>query len=511
MTTNKTGFLDKLERICSKIPQPIVFFLWLMLISVVFSVILSNINASFTLIAFENGVAVDKVHYIKNILSAEGIRFVLINSISKISSTNIMPILIMSIIGLGLAEGSGYIRAVFVSILSKFKSSGQIATILLLFFGVISNVASDAGYLILVPLGALIFATTKRNPILGAAVAFAGVSGGFTANLFLSGSDALLAGISTTAVRLIIPDYTVTIQSNYYFSIVSTFVIVLAGYILTEFVMIKRWKYDSNLAINDGVLEKLSPLQKKALRVGNSVFLVCVVTIMLGILPTDGILRNPETGDLWKNSALSYGIIMLFTIIFGLSGLAYGIVAKTIQKADDAIKMFSSFIAMSAGALGLVIFAYQFLNILEFTKLGVGFAAMLVKGIKAVNANGVTFVVMTVLAVAIINLFITGMSSKWVAISYILIPTFIGLGYTPELAQAAYRVGDSITNIISPTMSYMPIILSVFQKYKKDANVGTIVAIMIPYSFVFTIAWTTLLIIFLMFGLPLGPDVKSYL
>lgn len=225
---NNKSFLDKIEHICSKIPQPIVFFLWLMLFSTLFSVILSSISASFSLITFENGNKVEKIHYIKNILSADGIRFVLTNSISKISSTNIMPILIMSIIGLGLAEGSGYIRAVFISILSKFKSSGKVATIFLLFFGVISNVASDAGYLILVPLGALIFATTKRNPILGAAVAFAGVSGGFTANLFLAGSDALLAGISTTAARSVISDYTVSIQSNYYFSIASTFVIVIA-------------------------------------------------------------------------------------------------------------------------------------------------------------------------------------------------------------------------------------------------------------------------------------------
>lgn len=504
-------FLDKIEFICNKIPQPIIFFLWLTFFAIILSAVLSFFNASFSLIAFENGVVINKVHHIQNILSAEGIRFVLINSISKISVTNIMPITVMSVIGLGLAEGSGYIRAMFISILGRFKSSGKIATILLLFFGVISNVASDAGYLILVPLGGIIFLTIKRNPLLGVITAFAGVSGGFTANLFLAGSDAILAGVSTTAARLVIPNYTVTIQANYYFAIASTFAIVFMGYFITEHIMAKKYVWDENLNIQESGLEKLSPLEKKAFRISNVVFFGMIIVILFGIIPENGILRNPETGDLWKNSALSHGIIMLFALLFGITGLTYGILAKTIQKADDAIRMFTHYIVMSAGVLAIVVFAYQFLNILEFSKLGIGLASLLVSGIKGLNASGITFVILTVIAVAIINLFITGMSSKWVAISYVLIPTFMSLGYTPELAQAAYRVGDSVTNIISPAMSYMPIILGQLQKYKKNASMGTIISMTLPYTVGFFIIWTALLACFFYFNIPIGPGVKAML
>ena len=504
--------LDRIEKICNKIPQPIVFFLWLTFFAVLLSAILSMLSVSFSLIAVKDGKSFQEYHTIKNALSADGIRFILINSISKISSTNIMPILIMSIIGLGIAEGSGYIKTLFISILSKFKASGKIATILLLFFGTISNVASDAGYLILIPLGALIFASIKRSPLLGAAVAFAGVSGGFTANLFLSGSDALLAGISTTATRLVIPNYTVSIQSNYYFAVASTFVIVATGYFITEYIMVKKYHFEpSMLPQEDLQSTEVTPLQKKALRIGNLAFILCIVIVMLGIIPQNGVLRNPQTGDLWQNSPLSHGIIIIFTLIFAISGLAFGIVAKTIKNSDDVIKMFTGFIQLSAGALALVIFAYQFLNILEFTKLGVGFASLLVSGIKMLNLSGASFIVLIVLAVATINLFITGMSSKWIAISYIIVPTFVSLGYSPELAQAAYRVGDSITNIISPTMPYMPIVLAIFQKYKKDASVGSIIAIMIPYSVGFFVSWSILLIIFFEFNIPLGPGIQSFL
>lgn len=504
--------LRKIEKICSKIPQPIIFFLWLSLIAIILSALLSFFGATFSLISIKDGEKVMEAHNIKNILSADGIRFILNNSISKISSTNIMPILIMSIIGLGIAEGSGYIKAFFVNILSRFKSSGKIATILLLFFGVISNVASDAGYLILIPLGAIIFVSIGRNPLLGAAVAFAGVSGGFTANLFLSGTDALLAGISTTAIRLIIPDYTVSIEANYYFAIASTFVIVIAGFLITELVMVKQYKFDETLIPKEHEqVSQVTNLEKRALKYANFAFLICVGIVMLGIIPENGVLRNPETGNLWQNSALSNGIIMIFSLIFSITGITYGVIAKTIKNGNDVIKMFTGFIQISAGALGLVIFAYQFLNILEFTKLGIGLAALIVSGITSINASGSAFIILVVIAVAFINLFITGMSSKWIAISYILIPTFASFGYSPELAQAAYRVGDSVTNVISPAMSYMPIILAIFQKYKKDASIGTIISMMIPYSITFFFAWSIMLIIFVYFNIPIGPNVSSIL
>lgn len=504
------GFLDKVERICAKIPQPIPFFLWLMLIALVLSGMLSFFGTSFNLIAIKDGQSFENVHYIKNILTADGIRFILNRSITGVSSSNIIPILIVAVMGLGLAEGSGYIKALLVSILGRFKSSAKIATILILTLGVNSNIAIDAGYVVLIPLGGMIYAAVGRNPMLGIILAFVGVSGGFTANLFLGGTDVILAGITTTAAKIIMPEYVVPIESNYYFAIISTFVIIASGFFLTELFMAKKFKGENQ---EDGKMEieKLTPLEKKALKYANISILLMIAILMFGVVPENGILRNQETGDLWRNSALSNGIIAIFSIIFGVSGLVYGKINKTINNSNDAVRVMSHFVGITAASIMILIIAYQFLSMLEFSGLALGLASVLTQGIKALNVGGPVFLILMVLAVGFINLFIGSASVKWTAISYVIVPVFVSFGYTPELAQAAFRIGDSATNIISPAVVYMPIVLGQLQKYKKNANLGTIFSMTLPYSIMLLVVWIALLIVFFQFNLPLGPGAYSVL
>jgi aminobenzoyl-glutamate transport protein len=456
-------------------------------------------------------VAVEKTHFIQNILSASGIRFVVLKSISAVSNSGIIPILIVAVMGLGIAEGSGYIKALFITILGRFKSSGKVATILLLFFGVIANIAIDAGYIVLIPLGGMIFATAKRNPMLGVIVAFVGVSGGFAANFFLGGTDVILAAITTTAANAIIPGYVVSVESNYYFSIASSVVIIITGYIITEFILAKKYDKDFENQAHKADIEHVTPLQKKALKISNLVGLSIIILILVGVVPENGILRNADTKEVWKNSPFSSGIIFLTSLVFGMTGLVYGKITGSIKKAEDAIKTMAHFTATSSTSLISMIFAYQFLNMLEFSGIGMGLASLLTTGIRSLNVSGIPFMALVVIAVGFMNLFIGSNSVKWTAISYILVPVFVSFGYTPELAQAAYRIGDSTTNIISPVMVYMPIILGELQKYKKDANMGTLLAMTLPFTIGLLIAWISILAIFFMFNIPLGPNAPIFL
>jgi aminobenzoyl-glutamate transport protein len=508
---NYTNFLDKVEKICGKIPQPIIFFLWLMGASVIIALVLNFFGTSFKLIGIKDGVTMEQIHVIKNVITADGIRFILSKSILAVSHSNIIPILIVAVMGLGIAEGSGYIKAFFVSILGKFKSSGKIATILLLFFGVISNIAIDAGYVVLIPLGGIIFLTAKRNPMLGVIVAFVGVSGGFTANFFLGGTDVILAGITTNAAKIVMPNYNVTVEANYYFAIASSFVVIITGFCITEFIMVKKYKDILEIKDSDSDSLTLSTLERKALKITNLTIIVLIGIVLLGIIPEKGILRNQETGDIWKNSALSHGIIFLFSLMFGIAGLIYGKIVKTINSADDVVKIMSTFVSTTSVSIITLLFAYQFLNILEFSGLALGFASALVGGIKALNVGGIGFITLIILAVGFINLFIGSASVKWTALSYILVPVFVSFGYTPELAQAAFRIGDSATNIISPAMAYMPIVLGQLQKYKNNANIGTLISMTLPYCVALLIIWTLTLILFFVFNLPLGPNTYSML
>lgn len=503
------SFLNKIEKFCSKIPQPIVFFIWLMLFAIIFSVVLSLQNVSFKLFSIQNGETIEKTYHVRNILTADGVRFVLSKSLSAVSNSGIIPILIVAVIGLGLAEGSGYIKTLFTGIIGRFKSSKKIATLLLLTFGVSSNIAIDAGYVVLIPLGGMVFLLAGRNPILGVIVTFMAVSGGFAANFFLGGTDVILAGLTTTAANAIMPGYVVAIESNYYFSIASSIVVVLTGYFITEYILSR--KYDQGFIGKSGIVNEVSLTEKRAFRVASVVALFLIALVLVGVLPKWGILRNQETGDIWKNSPFSYSIIFLTSFIFGVTGFIYGKITKKIEKADDAIKIMAQSVSGSATSLIGMIFAYQFLNMLEFSGIGMWFASILIGGIKAVNLTSIPFLVAVTLSICMMNLLISSNSVKWSAISYVLIPVFVSFGYTPEFAQAVYRIGDSTTNIISPAMVYMPIVLGEIQKYKKDATMGTIISMTLPYTIGLLIVWVLMLVIFVYFNLPIGPNASIML
>jgi len=377
----------------------------------------------------------------------------------------------------------------------------------LVFAGILSNVASDVGYVLLIPLAGIIFIAVGRHPVIGMAAAFAGVSGGFSANLALGTIDPLLAGLSTEAAQIIDPSYEVNPTANYYFMVASTFVIAFTGTWITEkFIAPRFGKYEGEEASEQ--IESLSKLEKKGLRNAFITFLVILAITLIGIIPKEGIFRGPDSGIL--SSPLIKGVVAMLFITAALMGIVYGITIRKYKSDADIVHGMGDAMKSLAIYYVLVFFAAQFVAYFKWSNLGIIFA---IKGANLVMASGlglIPLMILFILLAGLINMAMGSASAKWAIMAPVFIPMFMLLGYSPELSQAVYRIGDSVTNLISPMMSFFALIIAFIQKYDKNAGIGTIIATMLPYSVAFFVVWTLLLIGWLLIGLPLGPDAGIY-
>lgn len=419
-------------------------------------------------------------------------------------------VVIVCLLGIAVAERTGLIGAAVRALVLSTPRSW--VTPIVVFAGVMSNVGADVGYVLLIPLAATIFHAVGRHPLAGLAAGFAGVSGGFSANLLISAIDVILAGLSQEAANLIDPDYTVTGLANYYFIFVSTFLVVAVGTWVTHRIVEPRLgPYGGKVAPEP--LTPLAAAEKRGLWFTAVFALISAAVLVGGIAPTGGFLRNPAfPDDLMRSLPFSYLVPFLFFLGFG-SGFAYGIGAKTIKSDRDIVGGMNDAMGTLGAYLVLAFFASQFIAFFNWTNLGLIFA---VKGAGALQALGlddwpIPMMVGLVILAAIINLIVGSASAKWALIAPIFVPMFMILGLSPELVQAAYRVGDSVTNIVTPLMAYFPLIITFARKYDRDMGMGTIIATMLPYSIAFMIAWTLMMALWIMTGLPLGPNAPLYL
>jgi aminobenzoyl-glutamate transport protein len=413
-------------------------------------------------------------------------------------------------LGIGVAEKSGLIGAGLRQLVHA--APRRLLTFVIVFAGVMSNMASDVGYVLLVPMGALIFLSVGRHPIAGLAAAFAGVSGGFSANLLLGTIDPLLAGISQEAARIIDPTYTVSPACNYYFMFVSVFFIAGAGTWITEKVIVPRlgsWEGAVEEA-EDNELRKLTRDEKRGLWCAFAVSLLLLVLVVIGLVPDDGFLRDAETGSVLY-SPFMHGIVTFIFLGGLLAGLAYGIAAGTFRNDSDVVNGMKEAMESLGLFVVLIFFAAQFVAYFKYTNLGMIFA---IKGAEVLKASGmgpIPLMLSFILMAAAINICMGSASAKWAFMAPVFIPMFMLLGYSPELVQGVYRIGDSSTNLISPMMSFFALIVAFVQRYDSKAGIGTVVATMLPYSVAFLLVWMVLLVIWLLLGLPLGPGAGLYL
>src|SRR6056297_633481 len=506
MATGKgnSGFLGKVlnwtERFGNALPHPATLFALFALAALLISAL-----GHFMQWEVVHPGTKEIVHPV-NLLSHDGIHRILLEMVDNFTGFAPLGIVLVAMLGIGIAEQSGLVHAIIR--LLVLNSPRHLLTFVIVFSGVLSNVASDVGYVLLIPMAGVIFLAVGRHPIAGMAAAFAGVSGGFSANLILGTIDPLLAGLSQEAARIVDPAYVVNPTANYYFMVASTFIIALAGTWVTEKIIIPRLgKYKAD-EVEQEKLERLSSKEKKGILYAFITFLLIIGGILWGVVPENGLLR-PEDGSILSSPVIK-GIITVIFILFGLTGLVYGIVTKEFKNDADVMKGMGESMKTLAMYIVLVFFAAQFVAYFKWSNLGMIIAIKGAKAIMASNLGIIPLMILFVLFAGFINLMIGSASAKWAILAPIFIPMFMFLGYSPELSQVVYRIGDSTTNIISPMMSFFALIIAFIQKYDSKAGIGTIISNMLPYTIVFMLIWIVMLVAWILIGLPLGPDAGLY-
>ena len=438
-----------------------------------------------------------------NLLSHDGIHRILLEMVTNYTDFAPLGIVMVALLGIGIAEHSGLIHAVIR--LLVLNSPKNLLTFVLVFTGIVSNMASDVGYVLLIPLAGVIFHAVGRNPIAGMAAAFAGVSGGFSANLAIGTIDPLLAGLSQEAARILDPSYEVNPTANYYFMVASTFIIAFAGtWVTNKFVEPRLGPYKGEVSHDEAAFGRLTKREKKGLVMALAVFLLIVAITLIGIIPQNGYFRGADGGLL--SSPLIKGVVAMLFITAGAMGLAYGFTTGSYKNDSDVMKGMGLSMKSIAAYLVLVFFAAQFVAYFKWSNLGI---IMAVKGADLLMSMDIGLIPLMILFIILsgtINMLMGSASAKWAILAPIFIPMFMIMGYSPELSQVVYRIGDSVTNVISPMMSFFALIIAFIQKYDQKAGIGTIIATMVPYSVAFFVFWSLLLVGWLLLGIPLGPD-----
>lgn len=493
-------FLDIIEIGGNRLPHPVTLFFLFCVAIIIISGITSKMGISVTYEALNRttGNFEETTVKVRSLMTGEGLRYIFNSMITNFTGFAPLGTVLIGVIGIGVCEGSGLMSALIKKIV--MSTPKRAITAVVVFAGVMSNIASDAGYVVLVPLGAVIFLSFGRHPLAGLAAAFAGVSGGFSANLLLGTTDPLLGGITTEAARLLDHNYFVDATANYYFMFISTFLITALGAFVTEKIIEPRLgKYHGENEID---MTTISTEERKGLRAALVVMIVFVIIMAICTIPENGVFRENGSLKAWTSS----GLIASMMLFFLLPGIAYGYVAGTLKSDKDV----ATLIGMG-GYMAIVFTASQFIAYFGYTNLGTVIAVTGADTLKTIGFTGLPLIVGFVFLTGFINLFMGSASAKWAIMAPVFVPMLMQLGYTPEFTQLAYRIGDSSTNIISPLMSYFAMAVAFMQKYKKDGGMGTLISLMLPYSICFLIGWTILMVVWFILGLPLGPGVGIHL
>lgn len=496
-----TIFLNGIEKVGNALPHPATLFGVFALLVLIFSAIFAALGSS----AEHPGTG--EIFEAVNLLSRDGVHMILTKMVKNFTNFAPLGIVIVAMLGIGLAENSGLIAVLIRSLV--IYSPEKYLTFIIVLAGILSNLASSVGYVLLVPLAGTIFIAVGRNPIAGMAAAFAGVSGGYSANLVLGTIDPLLAGLSQEAARLVDPEYLVNPTANYYFMVASTFLIAFLGTWVTEKIVIPRLGNYSNSNIENEEIARLTPIEKKGIKRSILVFFGFIVLLLIGLIPENGILRGTD-GSFLKSPVLK-GVVAILFLVAGIMGIIYGVVIGKYKNDADVMKGMSESMKTLASYIVLVFFAAQFVEYFNWSNLGIILAINGASFIQSMNLGLIPLMIMFAIFAGSINLVMGSASAKWALLAPIFIPMFMFLGYTPELTQVVYRIGDSVTNIISPMMSFFALIIVYFNKYDEKSGIGTLVATMLPYSIVFFIGWIILLVCWLLIGVPLGPGSGIHL
>jgi aminobenzoyl-glutamate transport protein len=493
----KSGILDGIERVGNALPDPAVLFLTLMLLIWVLSALFAGVG--FTEIDPRTGAPI----VVKDLLTGPALAEFLSNMVKTFTGFAPLGIVLAAMLGVGVAEHSGYINAGLKSMLKV--TPRMLLTPMLILVAIVSHTATDAGYVLVIPLGGVIFHAAGRHPLAGIAAGFAGVSGGFSANFIPSGIDPLLQGFTQEAARIINPAMEVNPLNNWFFTSASTLLIVLVGWYLTDRVVeprLKRVAVDSDEAPT--ALDALAPKERSAFRLATLTMLLLLVGLFAWAWPDDSALRAAD-GNLASFSApLMRSIVPIILIVFLVPGIVFGYLAGTYRATKDVVGHMSKSMSGMSYYIVMAFFCALFIDAFGQSNLGALLALKGAAGLKALQLPPAVTIVGIIMLTAFVNLFIGSASAKWALIAPIFVPMLMQLGISPDLTQASYRVGDSVSNIVTPLMPYFPLVVVYCQRYVKGTGIGTLTSMMLPYSITFLVLWTLFLLAYWALGLPLG-------
>ncbi len=497
--------LATIERIGNKLPDPALLFVILLVIVWITSALLSSV--SFSEIDPRNGNPISII----NQLTGPALATFFSNMVTTFTGFHPLGVVLVALLGVGVAEYSGFINAGLKAILSV--TTPRLLTPLVIFVATLSHTAADAGYVLVIPLGAVMFAAAGRHPVAGIAAAFAGVSGGFSANILPSAIDPLLQGLSQSAAQMIDPSRQVNPLNNWYFLIASTVLIVLAGWFVTDKIVEPRLKKVAVDGDGDAMpkLEPLTDTERRGLRASTTAMVAGLILLTWLSWPEDSSLRSPTGALTAADAPLMRSIVPLIFLLFLIPGVVHGYVAGTITSHRDVIKAMSQAMSTMGYYIVLAFFASLFIAAFGQSNLGALFAIKGANALQAMAMPAQATIIGIILLTTTVNLLIGSASAKWALLAPIFVPMLMQLGISPDLTQAAYRVGDSSTNIITPMMPYFPLVVVYVQRYVKGAGIGTLVSTMLPYTITFISIWTILLLTFWGLDIPLGLQATYHL
>lgn len=490
--------LNGIEVAGNKLPDPAILFLILMVATWVVSAALAPVE--FTEVHPKTGEQIR----VLNQLTGVSIATFLAKMVKTFTDFHPLGVVLVAMLGVGVAEHTGFINAGLKWMLGF--TPRLLLTPMLILVAIVSHTAADAGYVLVIPLGGVIFYAAGRHPLAGIAAAFAGVSGGFSANFIPSGIDPLLQGITQVGANIVAPDMQVNPLCNWFFTSASSILVIVVGWWLTDKVIEPRLQATEVDGDPDEMpkMEGITPKERRGFFAGMGVMMLCLIALILVTVPMDSPMRAPD-GQLTDFKApIMQSIVPLIFIFFLIPGVVHGLVAGTVKTSKDVVQGMSKAMGTMAYYLVMAFFAAQFIYAFNQSNVGVLIAVKGANILQAANMPGQVTIVGIILLTAGVNLLVGSASAKWALLSPIFVPMLMALGFSPELTQAAYRVGDSTTNIITPLMPYFPLVVVFCQRYVKNTGIGTLAALMLPYSVCLLITWTLFLLGYWMLGLPLG-------
>lgn len=525
-------FLNGVERVGNKVPHPVMMFLYLIIGVIVLSAVLALLGVSVTEdVAVPVPVPAVGQYYedtavpgytelttpyeeqfevktetipIRSLLSVEGIRFIFVSFVPNFAGFTVVGITFIALLGAGVAEEAGLMNALIRKLVAV-APAGALSFIIIL-VGVLSSVASDAGYLILIPLAAAAFLSVGKHPLVGLAAAFAGVASIFTVNLIPTPTDAMLTEITNESIALT-GGTPITIASNLFFGIGSSIILALVAAFVTERMIAPRLgAYTGPAAVaSEGDKAAITPeAEAKGLRAAGFAFLgVFVVILLMSVIP--GAPLTKPADQVGGNSPLMDSLLFVIMLFFLLSGIAFGRAAGTIKGSADVIKAITKTFSGLAGLVFMLLMISQFIAVFNYSNMPRVIAVVLAGVLEQANIGAFPLLLVMALVIVLLDFIMPGSVPKWAIFAPIFVPLFIRLGVAPASVLAAYRIGDSPVNSITPLMVYMPFILTIAQRYQKDAGIGTLISLMLPYVIVILVAWLILFAIWFFLNIPLGP------